>query len=242
MSKILVIGESCLDVFYYCDALRLAPDIPVPVLNVKYKNENGGMAMNVFNNIKSLTDQVDIITNVNWKDIKKSRYVDEVTNHTFFRVDEEKEYSKFDIKSISCDYDIIVISDYNKGYLTDSDIENICSIHPTVFLDTKRKLNSWSEKAKYIKINEVEYKNSEENITSVYDNKIIRTLGSNGCEFNGKLFSVNKSEVKDSSGAGDSFLAALVVKYAATKNIESSINFANKCASETVKHRGVTTI
>ena len=35
MKKILVIGDSSRDVFVYCDALRLCPDVPVPVLNVK---------------------------------------------------------------------------------------------------------------------------------------------------------------------------------------------------------------
>ena len=31
MKSILVIGESSRDVFVYCDALRLCPDVPVPV-------------------------------------------------------------------------------------------------------------------------------------------------------------------------------------------------------------------
>ena len=49
---ILVIGDSCRDVYVYCDTNRLAPDVPVPVLNVLYQNENGGMASNVFRNIQ----------------------------------------------------------------------------------------------------------------------------------------------------------------------------------------------
>jgi hydroxymethylpyrimidine/phosphomethylpyrimidine kinase len=72
--------------------------------------------------------------------------------------------------------------------------------------------------------------------------KLIHTKGSDGCYFNGKNYPVNKVEVKDSSGAGDSFFAALICKYLNTKNIEESIIFANTCASEVVKHKGVTTI
>ena len=34
MSRVLVVGESCKDVFVYCDAMRLAPDVPVPVLRL----------------------------------------------------------------------------------------------------------------------------------------------------------------------------------------------------------------
>ena len=40
MKDILVIGESCRDIFIYCDAPRLCPDIPVPVLNITNQTEN----------------------------------------------------------------------------------------------------------------------------------------------------------------------------------------------------------
>ena len=72
--------------------------------------------------------------------------------------------------------------------------------------------------------------------------KIIVTKGSSGAYFNGKLFPVEKVEVKDTTGAGDSFMAALVVEYSNSKDIEKSIDFANKKATEIVKHRGVVTI
>ena len=42
------------------------------------------------------------------------------------------------------------------------------------------------------------------------------------------------------SGAGDSFMAGLVVEYCRTDDIVKSIGFANKCASTVVKQRGVT--
>ena len=50
-SKILVIGDSCRDIFVYCDVDRLCPDLPVPILNVVDQTENGGMAKNVQRNI-----------------------------------------------------------------------------------------------------------------------------------------------------------------------------------------------
>jgi hypothetical protein len=40
MKKILVIGDGCRDVFVYCETQRLAPDVPVPVLNVVHQVEN----------------------------------------------------------------------------------------------------------------------------------------------------------------------------------------------------------
>ena len=115
MKNILVIGDSSRDVFVYCDALRLCPDVPVPVLNVKSQSENPGMAKNVQMNIKSIWDNCDIITNDNWYDITKTRYVHSASNHTFFRVDIPHKIPRLDISTINySDYDLIVISDYDK--------------------------------------------------------------------------------------------------------------------------------
>lgn len=240
--KILVIGDSCRDVFVYCDAIRLAPDVPVPVLNVKDQSENPGMAKNVYRNIKSLTDKCDVITNLNWFNITKTRYVDEKSNHMFFRVDSPHDIERIDLSKVTYDYDIIVISDYNRGFLHQQDIQEICSNHPKVFLDTKKTLGSWANNAFFIKINDFEYKNSKNFITQKLSSKIIRTKGADGCEYQGVIYSVNKVEVKDVSGAGDSFLSGLVVKYFETQDIVESIKFANKCASTVVKQRGVTVI
>lgn len=241
MKKILVIGDSSRDVFVYCDALRLCPDVPVPVLNIKDQNENPGMAKNVQRNIQNLFGRCDILTNDNWFEITKTRYVHKDSNHMFFRVDTTQKVPHIDLSLVDYNYEIIVISDYDKGFLTESDIEIICSNHSNVFIDTKKILGSWVKNAKFIKINDFEYKNSKKNITSDFEQKIIHTMGSDGCEYQGVRYPVNKVDVKDVSGAGDSFMSGLVVEYYLTKDIISGIKFANKCASEVVKHRGVTT-
>jgi sugar/nucleoside kinase (ribokinase family) len=72
--------------------------------------------------------------------------------------------------------------------------------------------------------------------------KIIMTRAEQGAEFQGESYPVEQIEVKDSSGAGDSFFAALLVNYAETGDIRDAIRFANRCAREVVQHRGVTTI
>ena len=69
--SILVIGESCLDVFTYGECNRMCPEAPVPVFNPIDVVENGGMAMNVYNNLIKMGTQVDIITNQNYEGIKK---------------------------------------------------------------------------------------------------------------------------------------------------------------------------
>ena len=118
MKDILVIGESCRDIFTYCDTTRLAPDIPVPILNIVNQTENGGMAKNVQRNILNKIDDCDIVTNDNWINITKTRYVHEKTNHTFFRVDSPHDIKRINLNEIDYNYKIIVISDYNKGFLS----------------------------------------------------------------------------------------------------------------------------
>lgn len=242
MKKILVIGESSRDIFVYCEAQRLCPDVPVPVLTIKDQTENPGMAKNVHRNIKSFIKDCDIITNNNWYNITKTRYVHDNSNHMFFRVDSPHNISRIDLTKINYDYDIIVISDYNKGFLLEEDIAEICFHHKNVFVDTKKILGDWIQDAAFIKINDYEYKNSEKYITDDIRNKIIHTMGSDGCEYQKVNYPVDKVEVKDVSGAGDTFMAGLVVKFSETKDITESIRFANKCASTVVRQKGVTVL
>lgn len=239
MKKILVIGESCKDVFVYCDSSRLAPDLPVPIVQPKYIKENPGMAMNVFRNINALHKDCGIVTNSNWENVKKTRFVHERTNYLFLRVDENDFVEPFDRNNINYNCDIIVISDYNKNYLSCHDIEELCNSHPCVFLDTKKPLGMWAASAKYIKINNFEYNRSDPAVTKLLDNQIICTLGGDGARYQGVSYPTNYVDVRDSSGAGDSFLAALVVRYIDTSDIIQSIVDANIKASRIVAGRGV---
>lgn len=244
MKKILVLGESCRDVFVYCHAERLAPDLPVPVLSIAEQKENPGMAANVEQNIKSIYHSVKLYTNHEWEQVTKTRYIHRSTNHMFIRIDTDHHVPRVKVKNIPLSkYDLIAISDYNKGFLTEEDIRYICEHHKNVFIDTKKILGDWASKAKYIKINNYEYERSKATLPKGLEKKIIYTKGDQGAFFKGKNYPVGKKvEVKDVTGAGDSFFAALVVKYLETGNIEKAIAFANECASEVVKHKGVTVI
>jgi len=244
--RILVIGESCKDIYQYGDCVRLCPEAPVPVFRSgNLKTENPGMAKNVWRNIKSLVDfDVDIETNKNWLSITKTRCVDNRTNYIIVRIDEGDDgYSRCDVKSIEYHkYDVIVISDYNKGFLTESDIEYVSNQHSTTFLDTKKILGEWCKKIKFIKINEFEYERTKHKLTPELIEKMIITLGPNGARHKGIGFPVPKVEIKDTSGAGDTFVAALASSYATTKDIFKAIEFANENATKVVQRKGVSTI
>ncbi len=244
MKKILVIGDSCKDVFVYCHAQRLAPDLPIPILDVLDETQNPGMAANVQRNVKALHDAVDLHTNEEWEQVTKTRYMHGKTNHAFIRIDSKHPVTRIDLNALSLDrYDIIAISDYDKGFLTHDDIAHICANHNCVFIDTKKPIGDWAKGATYIKINEHEYARSKETLTPELEEQIIRTEGENGAFHKDRHYPVSeKVEVQDATGAGDSFYAALVVRYAETSDIHKSIAFANECARRAVEQRGVTTI
>ena len=254
MSKVLIIGDSCKDVFIYGEINRLTPEAPVPVFNPIRETYNDGMAKNVANNVESFGVEIFTITNPN--SIKKVRYVDKKSNQLVLRVDEHDfcDQIKSDIlHSIknnkakvwggeNTKFDAIIISDYRKGFLEEDDIKFICENNGNVFVDTKKKLGKWLNSASYIKINDLEYKNSFDTIGDVLKDRLIITQGKNGCIYNDEVFPVEEVAVKDVSGAGDTFLAALAVKYVKSNDIKESIKFAQKCATLVVQQHGVATV
>ena len=137
---------------------------------------------------------------------------------------------------------MVIISDYNKGFLSERDIEEIIRNSSITFLDTKKILGDWCRSVTYIKINDVEYAKTEYKLTREIIQKMIITLGPRGCKYQDVVYPVPKVEIKDAAGAGDTFIAALVVEYVKTKNIEKAIKFANECATTVVQKKGVSII
>ena len=240
MKKILVIGDACIDIYTFTNIYSLAPDKPVPVLKPIKVIESPGMAGNVYENLKILRENVYLVCNANWKKNIKNRIVDSSTNHMFVRLDSVSECARIDLTTIDYSADCIIISDYDKGFLNESDINEICSKHPLTFLDSKKILGRWAESCTYIKINEHEYHRSKDAIDKNLSEKIIQTRGSNGTIFQGRVFNVDKQDVIDVSGAGDAFLAALVHCFVENHSIVEAIDFANYKASQVVKRRGMT--
>tara|TARA_R110000824_G_scaffold46207_1_gene133064 strand:+ start:232 stop:966 length:735 start_codon:yes stop_codon:yes gene_type:complete len=243
MKDFLVIGESCVDVFCYGGCKRLCPEAPAPVFNPTDYKENGGMSKNVYENIIALGYECDIITNDNWKEITKTRYIHKSTNQLFIRVDNgDDKIKRCNVYDIDFkEYKIVIISDYCKGFLMEEDIDYIASNHNCVFLDTKKDLGEWCKNVNFIKINNIEYERTKNMITDKMREKMIITLGHKGCLFQKTIFPVENVEIKDVSGAGDTFLAGLVVKYLESNDIRESAKFANECATKVVQRRGVST-
>ena len=248
MSKILIIGESCTDVFTYGDVERLSPEAPVPVFKPQEDVKNYGMAGNVLKNIEKLSLNSKITFWTQKETITKQRLVEKKSNHMLIRIDsgENENVSKLELTKENLEeiknFDVVIISDYNKGFLDDWSLIKIGQNSKLTFIDTKRKLSQEVvNHMDYIKLNYNEYINNKE-IVDQNINKFIITLGANGAKYLNEIFpSPQPQETIDVSGAGDTFISSLVVKYLETKDLSKSINYANKMSSLVVSKRGVVT-
>ena len=244
--RVLLIGDSCTDVYVYGDVKRLNPEAPVPILEPKREDSTKGMAWNVFDNLKAFGLSVFMLTNE--EKIIKTRYIHEKSNQQILRVDNEPEIKPLPYEPPFIEdrsayhkpphvvppkdwYDVMVISDYNKGYVTQEKLfELVDWFEGPVFIDTKKR---YVPDGCYVKLNDLEY----DKLETKSDNIII-TRGDEGTEYKGKLYPAEKVKVFDVVGAGDTFLAALTYGYLKYGTIEEAIPLANKAAAVAVSHRG----
>jgi len=243
--KVLVIGDSCIDRFVYGVCDRLSPEAPVPVLNHVETKEMPGMAGNVAKNVEAFTKNITIISQES-KSIK-TRYVDIKSNQQIIRFDTEINANRdFDIfiagktqetnDTLVNDYDVVILSDYNKGFLRQ---EQICrfteKLSKMIYVDSKKDDISCFKNA-IIKLNQKEFDVAAATLNS--SSTIVKTMGVRGASCNGQIFPGERVEVFDVSGAGDTFLVAFAIYHTITKDIACAIKFANKCSAIAVQNKG----
>jgi bifunctional ADP-heptose synthase (sugar kinase/adenylyltransferase) len=225
----------------------LCPEAPVPILTDIYKELNWGMAGNVKENLLAHNPELNINLIHQKNLIKKTRYIDDKTNHMFLRVDEgENEIDKLiltpeKVEDIT-ESDLVIVSDYNKGFLNEEVLIQIGKLSKLSIIDTKKTISKdLIDSFTFIKLNEHEYERNK-NISDKNKDKFIITLGMNGAKHDDIVFlSPSPKQTIDVSGAGDTFTAFFSLKYFETKNISESIKFANQMASIVVSKRGVAT-
>lgn len=241
MIKVLVIGEICTDRFVYGEIERLSPEAPVPVLKPIELIESVGMAGNVVQNLLSIDNTLQIKHWHQSEMITKTRYVEKKSNHMIVRIDEGENLYCSNIATINEDEirnaDIVIVSDYNKGFLSLDDINYIGELSNISILDSKKLLSdNVASKYKFIKLNKNEYINN----SHLVNDNIIVTMGAEGAMFKNKIYkSPSPAETIDVSGAGDTFVASFILEFYKTNNIEQSIEYANKMAAIVVSKRGV---
>jgi bifunctional ADP-heptose synthase (sugar kinase/adenylyltransferase) len=231
--NILLIGDDCIDVYQYGTVDRISPEAPVPVFKFSYEERKPGMAGNVARNLEALGCRVNYLhsnTSI------KTRLVDIRSKQQIVRIDNDVVSQPLEFETaIPKVYDAIVISDYDKGTVSYNIIQEAIATGIPVFVDTKKTDLELMQGA-WVKINELEYSKIKSECTG-----LIVTLGRKGAKVphHELEFDAPEVEVADVTGAGDTFLAALVSEYLTQKDIKAAIPYAIRAASITVQHSGV---
>ena len=240
--KVLLIGETCEDTYIFGSVDRISPEAPVPVLVHEETVTALGMSENVKNNLKAFGVDVTHITNK--KLIKKKRVVHSSSKQQLVRIDEDDHVdpikpAEVKMAFLVSQYDAIVISDYDKGFVSIEDLITFCqNFSGPVFIDTKKK-DLFSSQNVIFKINQREA--STLRVQPAEQNLII-TAGGQGAYYMDKLYPSEKVNVFDVVGAGDTFLAALVAEFIKENDMEASIKIANKASAIAVQNYGCYTL
>lgn len=238
--NIIIIGELFEDKFIYGECKRMTSEAPVPVFNIIDQTINKGGAGNVCENCISISPDSQIRFFSQQTKIVKTRIIDKKSNHMFIRIDDEPNIDKFILDDFLLKYiqdaDIVIVSDYDKGFLSDDDLYKIGSNSKLSIIDSKRRLSKKIiDSFSFVKLNEDESKQN------IYCDNIIVTLGGNGCIYQNQEYPVTSQQTIDVSGAGDTFTASFIIKYYNTKDIKTSLQYANYCAGLVVSKKGVAT-
>jgi D-beta-D-heptose 7-phosphate kinase/D-beta-D-heptose 1-phosphate adenosyltransferase len=296
--RVLVLGDAILDEYLFGDCGRISPEAPVPVLKVSaFKRALGGAA-NTAANIVSLGGQASLIALVGNDDagrvlrrcasdagidllaidhgqrtLQKVRVV--ARQQQIVRLDyedvrstpNESEILRLFDERIG-ESDIVIISDYAKGFLSESlgcaIIERAHQAGRQVIVDPRPQNRDFYNGCDYLTPNWRESRAllglpdadaTEDNVNVVaralassLATNVVLTLGPQGilfCSRNGtEQFALPTlaKEVFDVSGAGDTVVAAFALARASGADHPKAVALANKAASIVVGKFGTATV
>jgi|TARA_B110000977_G_C11061665_1_gene486225 D-beta-D-heptose 7-phosphate kinase/D-beta-D-heptose 1-phosphate adenosyltransferase len=268
-----VIGDIIIDEYWYGSSTRLSPEAPIPIVNLKSKKISLGGAGNTYMNIKSATNDVSLygytsdihnyildkinphgnIVNTNIIPHKVRVMCD---NFITSRIDHEVFIEDIEVESdfqINNPYDVVVLSDYNKGTIKYP--QNIIEKSKRCIVDPKKPLNQYKgayilkpnrkEFEEWIRRDNLDPKNLLTEARRVRDDLDIEhfmvTLGSEGVLYVGDTiehYPATEEKVFDVTGAGDTFTATLAICCSMDYPIYKGVMVANIMSGEAVKTIG----
>lgn len=288
--KILLIGDFMIDRYIIGKSTRMSPEAPVPVVIPQNEYTVPGGAGNVAMNLCALgaqvtcvgymgndKDGIDLMRHLQKENIdcnnlelissirttSKTRFICNDTQIMRLDVEEKLEnlWKPKSIESLEYDeYDIILLSDYNKGVLNNQWFNEIN--HKRIFVDPKKNDFSFYSNANIITPNFNELQRASQ--IKIKDDKsiekackiiiknsnikyVIAKKGNKGMTIVGRnnfVKNIDPYKVKnpDVTGAGDTVIAALSTVYAKTNDIEISAQVANAAASIVVSKVGTSIV
>ena len=297
--KVLVIGDFMIDHYIIGESNRMSPEAPVPVVVPKEEYSIPGGAGNVAMNLKLMgadvtcvgcigndiwgekllsilknqginTEKIEIIDD-HPTTLKQRIYSD---GKQVARLDTEKIINweiDEDTTDIAENYDVLILSDYNKGvlhnpnlFLTLIDVSQLSPDNRLESIIVDPKKDDFShydgvniitpnldelQKATKMKIddNESILKACKKLIEEYGIEYIVAKKGDKGITIVGednfvKHIKPHTVENPDVTGAGDTVIAALSIAYAKTNDIEFSAKFANAAAAIAVSKAGTASV
>tara|TARA_B100001057_G_scaffold372893_1_gene377282 strand:- start:50213 stop:51463 length:1251 start_codon:yes stop_codon:yes gene_type:complete len=279
---ILVYGDVMLDEWRIGSVDRISPEAPVPVLvETGYKRNVGG-AGNLAVNLASINGEVDLYGPLGndkqgfafldlIKDTKVNSYLSSCMEATTSKVrivsTQGQQICRFDTDAI-CDCtqaeerfinsiqhnDLVVISDYNKGAITEQTVKKAKAKGAKVLVDPKQS-PSYYRGAFLVKPNMKEYTEwfGEFSYVAAQDflkeyawEWLVVTDGANGIHIVNATehwhCKEDVQEVADVSGAGDTVMAIITHGLHKGKSVPESCEVACYGASRVVEKRGVTIV
>jgi len=273
--KVLVIGETIIDQYNFCEALGKSGKEPYLAFKDIYSKNYLGGAAAIANHMSDFVKQVKLISaigeNKEFYGFIKKRYLDNITKNKIFgiyslndeniSIKDDLKITKYIEKNLK-NFDLIVISDYGHGFISEKTAKKISSAKKFVTLNaqvnaanigyhTLKKYNSIDATI----INETELRhemrNKNEEITSL-SKKLFKTINSKNLVVtrgkNGALL-IDKNDkeifkspayannIIDKVGAGDAMLSmiSMLIKVNAPKDLALLIgSFAGAFSVETI--------
>jgi D-beta-D-heptose 7-phosphate kinase/D-beta-D-heptose 1-phosphate adenosyltransferase len=276
---IKLFGDIILDKWIYGVNNRISPESACLVLlEKKIKFSLGGAAnlalsfknLNLSFKLFSITgndDESKILVNllkknrINFSLEKTKNYTTTKTrmignfNQQIMRLDRENINREFTINKMIKKVepnDVVILSDYNKGFIKHDSVKKILTKTKFVFVDPKQEPEIYKG-AYLVKPNMNEYKNWNGPFSIQSASKFVKknnwnwlliTDGSNGMHILNhkgeyRHFKEEAREVADTTGAGDAVLAVLIYGFMNKLNMYESVNLACKVASQNVQKQGV---
>ena len=287
--KVLLIGDFMIDHYIMGTSNRMSPEAPVPVVVPQKEYSIPGGAGNVAMNLSSMgahvtclgslgddiwgeklisilnnqridTSHLEIIKNHNTT-LKQRIYSDGIQ---VARLDKEKIIDwdprlNLTVKMSYNDYDVIILSDYNKGVLnlfrmTDTPIPVVVDPKKDDFkqyaaadiitpnlneLNRASNIDVKDDKSIIDACNELITKNGFEFIVVKKGDQGMTIVGNNNFV---KHIEAHYVENPDVTGAGDTVISVLSLAYVQTKDIELSAKVANAAAAIVVGKPGTATV
>lgn len=252
-ASVLVMGDAMIDEYVHGEAPRMSPEAPVPVFVERRREERQGGAANVAQqlDVLSVTTRRDFAPETMWS--RKTRYL--VDGHQLLRIDADKisdpgvRFCADSFAAIGPEKfwfgqrpDAIVISDYNKGWVSAARCERL--IHQArrdrvpVIVDPKG--SNW-EKYKGCTIicpNSVEAKE----MPALMFERVLYKQGSRGMWLDdagrSTVIPACATSVADVTGAGDTVVAVLAAALAVGADYVQAAVLANYAAGYVVGQTG----